>query len=539
MKKKLHYLKLFLFLITGITYAQVGIGTALPDGSSMLDVTAINRGFLLPRMTTSNRNAIISPANGLIIYNTETNEIQVNKGTPAVPNWTSTIATSPSSDTFTGVLLPVNGGTGIANNNASTLNLSGAFATTFTTTATTNVTLPISGILYGTASSSINSQQVLTSLTDETGTGSTVFSDSPSLTLIPTAPTAAIGTNTKQLATTAFVLANSHIYGTVSSDTPETTSSKTDVLTTGMSITPPIPGTYIVTYNSQYVINSDNITEQAKNDVGRIYSQLKTTNTTKPTHADAFGTETLYSGVYDISAAGSLGGTITLDGQGNTNSVFIFKFGGALTIGANTTIKLTGGATASNVYWATTGAITAGASSVLKGIFISNAAVTLGATCNIEGRIFSLGANMTTDGDVIVIPSDPSSVNLGVLSTFAIFTSYGNLINTGVSNITGDIGTNGSAALPYITGFDSPTIVTGNKYTPAAPSNGLASFSVYQNGVLIANSTRTRTRNINTVDVSLQAIATVGPSEAIDIRCKVDVGSLTQKSRVLTVINVK
>ena len=50
------------------------------------------------------------------------------------------------------------------------------------------------------------SAQLATAVTDETGTGSLVFSDSPALTGVPTAPTAAPGTDTTQVATTAFVI---------------------------------------------------------------------------------------------------------------------------------------------------------------------------------------------------------------------------------------------------------------------------------------------------------------------------------------------
>lgn len=48
------------------------------------------------------------------------------------------------------------------------------------------------------------SAQLAEALTDETGTGVAVFSASPALTGTPTAPTAAAGTNTTQIATTAF-----------------------------------------------------------------------------------------------------------------------------------------------------------------------------------------------------------------------------------------------------------------------------------------------------------------------------------------------
>ncbi|MEJ7587245.1 MAG: hypothetical protein WKI04_06755 [Ferruginibacter sp.] len=40
-------------------------------------------------MTTTLQNTIPLPANGLLIYNTTENTFKVNKGTPAVPNWTT------------------------------------------------------------------------------------------------------------------------------------------------------------------------------------------------------------------------------------------------------------------------------------------------------------------------------------------------------------------------------------------------------------------------------------------------------------------
>jgi len=55
---------------------NVGIGTATPNASASLDVSSTTRGFLPPRMTTAQRDAISSPAAGLVIYNTTTNKHQ-------------------------------------------------------------------------------------------------------------------------------------------------------------------------------------------------------------------------------------------------------------------------------------------------------------------------------------------------------------------------------------------------------------------------------------------------------------------------------
>jgi hypothetical protein len=48
----------------------IGIGTITPHGTSILDVSSTNKGFLPPRMTEAQRNAISFPAEGLMIYNT-------------------------------------------------------------------------------------------------------------------------------------------------------------------------------------------------------------------------------------------------------------------------------------------------------------------------------------------------------------------------------------------------------------------------------------------------------------------------------------
>ena len=63
-----------LILALGIEVnAQVAINTnsALPDNSAMLDISGTSKGLLLPRMTTIQRKAIISPATGLMVFDTD------------------------------------------------------------------------------------------------------------------------------------------------------------------------------------------------------------------------------------------------------------------------------------------------------------------------------------------------------------------------------------------------------------------------------------------------------------------------------------
>ncbi|MXO04469.1 hypothetical protein [Flavobacterium sp. HBTb2-11-1] len=58
-------------LLSCAAHAQIGIGTVTPNASSILDITSTTKGLLAPRMTTAQRNAIASPADGLIVYDTD------------------------------------------------------------------------------------------------------------------------------------------------------------------------------------------------------------------------------------------------------------------------------------------------------------------------------------------------------------------------------------------------------------------------------------------------------------------------------------
>lgn len=71
---------LLIIFIFSISFSQVGIGTTLPNPSSALDISSNSQGFLMPRMTQTQRNAIVAPANGLFIYNLDFSCFQFYNG---------------------------------------------------------------------------------------------------------------------------------------------------------------------------------------------------------------------------------------------------------------------------------------------------------------------------------------------------------------------------------------------------------------------------------------------------------------------------
>ena len=68
MKQKEHYILIVLALVCQLTLAQVGIGTTNPDPSSILELNTNNSGFLVPRLTSTEKLNISNPATGLMVY---------------------------------------------------------------------------------------------------------------------------------------------------------------------------------------------------------------------------------------------------------------------------------------------------------------------------------------------------------------------------------------------------------------------------------------------------------------------------------------
>jgi hypothetical protein len=68
---------LFILLVINLTFSNaqnnIGIGTQTPHASALLDVSSTNKGIMAPRMTTAQRNAIASPAKGLLVYDMDLN----------------------------------------------------------------------------------------------------------------------------------------------------------------------------------------------------------------------------------------------------------------------------------------------------------------------------------------------------------------------------------------------------------------------------------------------------------------------------------
>lgn len=309
-----------------------------------------------------------------------------------------------------------------------------------------------------------------------------------------------------------------------------TTISTENSLLSGM-ILYPSQGTYLVLFNGQVSSVKSFSSDRGNIDVKAIYDKLMATSG-GVSHPISFSNMTLFPGVYDVEGAMSISGTLTLDGQGDPSSIFIIRINGAITTGVNTDVVLINQANASNVFWVAEGAISTADPTIMKGTFFTNQApVALGANTTVEGRMFAVTGALTMGANSsLTMPSDISSVNLGVLSSFAMYTSSGAVSACATCQVTGDVGT-GSGA---ITGF---TNITGtiNPAGTLADDPHVTSYSIYKNDEEVLYSTRTISAS-NAI-VNLQALFSVTTEDnTIEIRWKVDSGSSITTGRTLSLL---
>ena len=342
-------------------------------------------------------------------------------------------------------------------------------------------------------------------------------------------------------------------YSSVDAGVNVTTSSASDVVVTGMTITPGA-GTYAVNFNGQCDIPDANYTvgintSDLCTDLGLIYNDITALAVTHSAHAAAFGTgETLSPGVYSLASAISVAGTLTLNGGGDPNAVFVIRStGGAITVGANVTVSLTGSAKSSNVYWVAEGAISVGATCTFVGTLLSNngavGSISVGTNTTLDGRMFSRNGAVEFGEGTLSVPTDPSFIGFRSLTNFVMFTCLGDVDSDAPSTYNGDISTNSGAITDFAAGGCT---VNGTVYasgsTPIVTQiDHEATFSLYQNGVLISNTERTL---FNSSVIYLQGNATVLDGEAIDVRWRIDAqtsdnGKIDIEKRILSVTKVQ
>jgi len=165
------------------------------------------------------------------------------------------------------------------------------------------------------------------------------------------------------------------------------------------------PGTPAVTINGVLHL-ADGVALQAQTNLTAAY--IDAAGRTVPSLISTdLGGMTLAPGLYkDNAAPASLGltGTLILDAQGDPNAVWIFQSASTLDAAVNSTVILTNGAQACNVFWQVGSSATILAGATFKGNIMAYTSITLGTLATLEGRALALNASITLDNNTITLP---------------------------------------------------------------------------------------------------------------------------------------
>lgn len=142
---------------------------------------------------------------------------------------------------------------------------------------------------------------------------------------------------------------------------------------------------------------------QAQSDLTVAFDDAAGRASTALVSGDLVG-QTLVAGVYKSATTVDLSGTLTLDGQGDPSSVFIFQVGSALTTASASTMNLINGASACNVYWQVGSSATLGTGSHFKGTIMSLSSISATTGATVEGRALARKGQVSLDTNVFTTP---------------------------------------------------------------------------------------------------------------------------------------
>jgi hypothetical protein len=247
-------------------------------------------------------------------------------------------------------------------------------------------------------------------------------------------------------------------------------------LSPGTSITGFPPG--VQTNGATDLTNA--VALQAKSDTTAAYLDAagRTPFTTAPTD---LGGSTLLPGVYQSSSAMALTGSLTLNGGGNADAVFIFQAGSTLITGSGSTVVLENGAQACNVFWQVGSSATLGTSSDFAGTILALTSATLNTGATLRGRVLARNGAVTLDANTITVPTclasapvTTTTTTAGTTTTIAKKTSTTTTIAKKTSTTTTTL--KGKGVTTKATGSSKPKPPTPTTHTvipKGAPKTGL------------------------------------------------------------------
>jgi hypothetical protein len=209
------------------------------------------------------------------------------------------------------------------------------------------------------------------------------------------------------------------------------------------------PGTAITGFPpgkaSGATYKADAVSSKAESDLVIGYNDAAGRAETSSVAGDLVG-KTLTAGVYKSTGPIALSGTLTLNGQGNPNAVFIFQAASTLITASASKVSVINGAQACNVFWQVGSSATLGTASSFTGTIMALTSITVTTDTTVAGRALARNGSVTLDDDTFTSPAckttspPPTTTTTTTASTTSTTTTTGSSTSTTSPTGSGGVG---------------------------------------------------------------------------------------------------
>jgi type VI secretion system secreted protein VgrG len=248
---------------------------------------------------------------------------------------------------------------------------------------------------------------------------------------------------------------------------------------------------------------ADAVALNAQNAVTTAYNSLASQPCTQTLTGQDLGGLTLTPGVYCFSSSAQLTGTLTLNAQGDSNALFIFKVGSAITTASGSSVVVINGGLLCNVFWQVGSSATLGTGTAFIGNILALTSITMNTGATLQGRALArngavtLASNTITASCLVALPPGscpPIALSPAVLPNGSVGAAYSQTLaaSGGTPPYTFRVS---SGALPagltlsptgMLTGTPT-TAATANFTIEARDANGCIAFLAYT--IVVAGAT--------------------------------------------------
>jgi hypothetical protein len=143
---------------------------------------------------------------------------------------------------------------------------------------------------------------------------------------------------------------------------------------------------------------------EAHGHLSRALDASATTSCEAELTDDDLGGKVLGPGTTCVSSTARLSRTLTLDGRGDPDAVFVLKVPGSLTTEAGSAVVLVNGAQACNVVFRVGDTVDLGRDSTFNGTVLAERSIALGTSAAMAGRALSRGGSVSLDSNTVAVP---------------------------------------------------------------------------------------------------------------------------------------